>query len=67
MSRILAALAALILFATIDAGRNASRSADAWGCSYEKCLEVCGKTGGTRCSAYCSKHLKDKQSAKICK
>lgn len=41
--------------------------ADTWGCSYEKCLQVCGKTGGTRCSAYCTKQLKDKQTSKVCK
>jgi hypothetical protein len=42
-------------------------SADTWGCSYDKCLVVCGKVGGTYCSAYCTKQLKDKQTSKICK
>jgi hypothetical protein len=42
-------------------------SADTWGCSYEKCLQACGKAGGKYCSTYCDKQLKDKQASKICK
>ncbi len=42
-------------------------SADTWGCSYEKCLTVCGKAGGKYCSTYCSKELKEKQQSKVCK
>jgi hypothetical protein len=42
-------------------------SADAWGCSYEKCLTVCAKAGGHYCSGYCDKKLKEKQLSKVCK
>jgi hypothetical protein len=42
-------------------------SADTWGCSYEKCLQACGKAGGKYCATYCDKQLKEKQASKICK
>ena len=42
-------------------------SADTWGCSYDKCLSVCGKAGGKYCSTYCSKQLAEKQRSKVCK
>jgi hypothetical protein len=40
--------------------------ADAWGCSYEKCLAYCTKVGGQKCNAYCSSKLKEKQQSKVC-
>jgi len=60
--------AAIILLAigTSVMGVSAA-SADTWGCSYEKCLVVCGKAGGKNCSYYCDNTLKDKQRSKICK
>jgi hypothetical protein len=66
MLRISTAIAFTILVA---AGLNgiSTASADTWGCSYEKCLQVCGKVGGHSCSAYCNKQLKDKQTSKVCK
>jgi hypothetical protein len=66
MTRISMAFAALALLASGSFSISPA-SADTWGCSYEKCLEVCGKTGGKYCSAYCGKQLKDKQLAKTCK
>jgi hypothetical protein len=66
MFRISKSFAALVLLAASTAGVS-SASADTWGCSYEKCLQVCGKVGGHYCSNYCTKQLKDKQLAKTCK
>lgn len=59
-------LATLALIVVTGFGTSNGR-ADTWGCSYEKCLQVCGKAGGRNCSAYCSKELKDKQQTKVCK
>jgi hypothetical protein len=61
-------LPAIIAFviACSPAGSSTAR-ADAWGCSYEKCLVVCDKAGGKYCTAYCSKALSEKQLSKICK
>jgi hypothetical protein len=42
-------------------------SADGWGCSYEKCLPICEKTGAKYCGKYCSKALNDKRMAGTCK
>lgn len=67
MSRIILTFAALVLIATASFATSTGASADTWGCSYEKCLAVCAKAGGKYCSSYCSKGLKDKQQAKICK
>ena len=66
MLRISAAMTLLTLIATGAVG-VAPASADTWGCSYDKCLEVCGKVGGKYCSSYCAKQLKDKQLSKVCK
>ena len=57
--------AAIILLFSVAAPSAAI--ADTWGCSYEKCLTVCQKAGGQRCTAYCSKSLRDKQTSKVCK
>jgi hypothetical protein len=66
MPRILPGIAAaFILFASFAA--TPSAAADAWGCSYEKCLTVCQKAGGQHCTAYCTKALRDKQTSKVCK
>lgn len=60
--------AAATIFLLSIATTSAARAADAWGCSYDKCLTVCAKaSGGQRCSAYCGKALRDKQLAKVCK
>ena len=66
MFRISIAFAALALLAASTVGVSPA-SADTWGCSYEKCLQVCSKVGGHNCSDYCGKQLKDKQLAKTCK
>ena len=58
---------AMTLLMLIGAGGVSPASADTWGCSYDKCLQVCGKVGGHNCSFYCAKQLKDKQLSKICK
>lgn len=42
-------------------------AADIWGCSYDKCIAVCGQAGGKYCSAYCNKQLAEKQRSKVCK
>jgi hypothetical protein len=54
------------VIACSPAGSSTAR-ADTWGCSYEKCLVVCGKAGGKFCSNYCSKELAEKQRSKVCK
>jgi len=61
-------LPAIVAFAVAcsPAGSPAA-AADAWGCSYEKCLTVCDKAGGKNCSGYCSKQLAEKQKSKVCK
>jgi hypothetical protein len=64
MTRLLAAIS-FALIAWCFLGMSVA-SADTWGCSYEKCLQVCAKAGGKYCSNYCSKELKDKQIAKKC-
>jgi hypothetical protein len=66
MSKIAAGFvaAALILVLNIAAGSPAL--ADSWGCSYEKCLQVCTKAGGKVCSKYCSDGLADKKRNKVC-
>jgi uncharacterized membrane protein len=66
MFRISIAFAALALLAASTVGVSPA-SADTWGCSYEKCLQVCSKVGGHNCSDYCGKQLKEKQLAKTCK
>jgi hypothetical protein len=66
MFRISAAVAVLTLIGATSFGVSAA-SADTWGCSYDKCLAACAKTGGKYCSAYCDKQLKDKQASKVCK
>lgn len=68
MPRILSGItaAALAVFFSLAAAPSAV-AADAWGCSYEKCLTVCQKTGAVRCTDYCSKALAEKQRSKVCK
>jgi|BarGraIncu00222A_1022003.scaffolds.fasta_scaffold182901_1 hypothetical protein len=66
MLRFSAAVALLTLVGTGVIGVSTA-SADTWGCSYDKCLQVCGKVGGHNCSFYCEKQLKDKQLSKVCK
>ena len=41
--------------------------ADAWGCSYEKCVDYCTKVSGKICTSYCTRKLQEKRNAKICK
>lgn len=67
MSKISVVLAVSALAAAFSIGISAPASADSWGCSYEKCLQVCGASGGKYCSNYCSKELADKQRSKVCK
>lgn len=63
MSRIFIAAAAFCLL--MSAG-SPVRAADAWGCSFEKCLQVCAKLAGKNCSMYCNNRLADKRRDKIC-
>ena len=41
-------------------------AADAWGCSYDKCVAYCTKVAGKYCTSYCTKRLKEKVLAKTC-
>jgi hypothetical protein len=66
MLRFLAAIALLTLAGAGVTGVTPA-FADNWGCSYEKCLVSCAKAGGSRCTAYCDKTLRDKQLSKVCK
>jgi hypothetical protein len=66
MSRISAAIAVLMLIGATSFG-VAPASADSWGCSYDKCLAACAKSGGKYCSTFCSKSIADKQASKVCK
>jgi len=66
MLRISAAISVALVITFSPVGIS-NASADTWGCSYEKCLVACTKASGRYCSAYCSKELKEKQLAKICK
>ncbi|MES2196948.1 MAG: hypothetical protein V4517_21230 [Pseudomonadota bacterium] len=59
---------ALVLTVCIGATNISSASAaDAWGCSYDKCVAYCTKVAGKYCSQYCSKRLTEKQLQKVCK
>jgi len=66
MTRFKMCMAVLAVMAGFDLHSMTSARADAWGCSYEKCLAVCAKVGGQRCSAYCTKKLQEKQASKAC-
>lgn len=66
MYRFLACLTALAAITFIDLSSATPARADAWGCSYEKCLAYCTKVGGQRCSLYCTKKLQEKQASKVC-
>jgi hypothetical protein len=66
MSRIFAGFAAVVLFVLASVALSSDAVADTWGCSFEKCLQVCTKAGGKVCSTYCNQQLKDKQLAKKC-
>jgi hypothetical protein len=66
MLRISAVIAMLTMIGT-SAVAVSTASADTWGCSYEKCLQACGKAGGRYCSAYCDQQMKDKQRSGVCK
>ena len=66
MHRIFAAIALLTLAGTGVVGVSPA-FADTWGCSSEKCLVSCAKSGGHNCSFYCDKALRDKKVSKVCK
>ena len=66
MRRILMCLTVLAAIASVDLYSAAPARADAWGCSYDKCLAYCAKVGGQRCSLYCTKKLQEKQASKVC-
>ena len=67
MFRFLLTMAAFTVFAGIDlCSTRPASAADAWGCSYDKCVAYCTKVSGQRCSAYCTKKLQEKQLSKIC-
>jgi hypothetical protein len=59
-------IASLVILLS-PAAISSAASADAWGCSSEKCLVVCQKAGGKNCSGYCDKALRDKKVSKVCK
>jgi hypothetical protein len=61
--RLLVACAVVMTFA---AAPDAAR-ADAWGCSYDKCVAYCTKVAGKHCSNYCDRRLQDKRRDKVCK
>jgi len=67
MSLFRAALACVSLLVLSGALPSEARAADAWGCSYEKCVAYCTKVGGKTCSVYCEHRLQDKRRDKICK
>ncbi|MGD9838906.1 MAG: hypothetical protein AB7F72_11410 [Afipia sp.] len=59
----LIAVAVVMSFASVpDTAR-----ADAWGCSYDKCVAYCTKIAGKHCSTYCERRLQDKRRDRICK
>jgi hypothetical protein len=66
MNRFSMTLAVLTAMAGIQLGSTTPARADAWGCSYEKCIAYCTKVAGKQCSSYCTKKLRDKQLAKVC-
>jgi hypothetical protein len=66
MTRFLMSLTVLTAIAGIDLGSTTPARADAWGCSYDKCVAYCTKVGGQRCTSYCTSKLRDKQLSKVC-
>jgi hypothetical protein len=66
MTRLFVCLSLFATIGTVDLSMTSARAADAWGCSYEKCLAYCSKVGGQRCSTYCTNKLREKQLAKTC-
>jgi hypothetical protein len=67
MTRLAIAVAVLTVVAIGDFVGAMPARADAWGCSYEKCLAYCTKVGGGgRCGHYCTGKLRDKQLSKVC-
>ena len=65
MTRIFASFALAGLLLCASASIN-SAAADAWGCSYDKCVAYCTKVAGKYCTYYCTKRMKEKILAKIC-
>ena len=57
---------AVASFIVMSFNSTGAVAADAWGCSYEKCLQVCIKAAGKNCSTYCNNRLADKRRDKIC-
>lgn len=66
MTRFMMCVTVLAAIAFFDLYAMTPARADAWGCSYEKCLAACTKAGGQRCSLYCTKKLQEKQATKVC-
>lgn len=66
MTRLAVAVAVFTVVAIGEFVGAVPARADAWGCSYEKCLAYCTKVAGQRCSAYCTSKLRDKQLSKVC-
>jgi hypothetical protein len=58
--------AALALILIAGGATSEVRAADAWGCSFDKCIQVCTKLAGKNCSKYCNDRLADKRRDKIC-
>ena len=55
-----------ILWGASAAISSTPAAADAWGCSYDKCVAYCTKVSGKYCTNYCTRRLKEKQSEKTC-
>jgi hypothetical protein len=67
MGRIFASIAMGGLLWGAGAGLSSTpAAADAWGCSYDKCVAYCTKIAGKYCTSYCTKRLKEKVLAKTC-
>lgn len=60
-------LAASLVMMTVAAVPETARAADAWGCSYDKCVAYCTKVGGKQCTTYCDRRLQEKRRGGICK
>jgi hypothetical protein len=63
MARIFASIA---MAGLIWGSNSTAAAADAWGCSYDKCVAYCTKVSGKYCTAYCTKRLKEKIQEKTC-
>lgn len=67
MSKVLLGLSVAVSIGSVVLSPNRAAAADAWGCSYDKCIAYCTKvSGGGQCSFYCTRRLKEKRLSKVC-